>query len=104
LSGRERSSKSSEARLRIGRVGSPHGLVGRVKVRLAFSGSESLDDVDRVWLVFEDGNEREFPVREVRGQGAQTLLWLEGIGNRDPAARIVGAHTRFCAASSPRSL
>jgi 16S rRNA processing protein RimM len=92
LSGRAPSSKSSGARLRIGRVGSPHGLVGRVKVRLAFSGSESLGEVDRVWLVSEDGNEREFSVREVRGEGAQTLLWLEGIANRDEAARIVGSH------------
>jgi len=73
-------------------VGSPHGLVGRVKVRLAYDGSESLDAATRVWLVSEDGNEREFQVREVLGQGAQTLLGLEGVNDRDAAAKLVGSH------------
>jgi 16S rRNA processing protein RimM len=63
-----------------------------VKVRLAFSGSDSLHDVDRVWLVSDEGNEREFAVREVRGEGAQTLLWLEGVENRDAAQKLVGSH------------
>jgi 16S rRNA processing protein RimM len=63
-----------------------------VKVRLAFSGSESLAEVDSVWLVNETGEEREFGVREVRGEGAQMLLWLEGVDDRDAAARLVGSH------------
>ena len=63
-----------------------------MKVRLAFSGSESLAEVERVWLVAEDGSEREFFVREVRGEGAQTLLWLEGVENRDAAAKLTGSH------------
>jgi 16S rRNA processing protein RimM len=63
-----------------------------VKVRLAFSGSESLSEVERIWLVAEDGSEREFAVREVRGEGAQTLLWLEGVENRDAASKLTGSH------------
>ena len=61
-------------------------------MRLAFSGSESLSEVERVWLVRDDGSEREFGVREVRGAGAQTLLWLEGVENRDAAAKLTGSH------------
>jgi 16S rRNA processing protein RimM len=63
-----------------------------VKVRFAYSGSESLADATRVFLVSEDGKEREFAVRELRGEGAQTLLWLDGVENRDDAARLVGSH------------
>jgi 16S rRNA processing protein RimM len=92
LSGRADSPKGAPARLRIGRVGSPHGLAGRVKVRLAYSGSQSLDEVERVWLVSDDGTEREYAVRELRGEGAQLLLGLEGVDDRDQAARIVGSH------------
>lgn len=92
MSGRPVSTKSDRRRLRVGRVGSPHGLVGRVKVRLAFSGSDSLNEVDRVWLVSDEGTEREFGVREVRGERAQMLLWLEGIENRDAAQNLVGSH------------
>jgi 16S rRNA processing protein RimM len=31
-------------------------------------------------------------VREVRGEGPQTLLWLEGVENRDAAQKLVGSH------------
>jgi 16S rRNA processing protein RimM len=92
LSGRDGSTKNARTRLRIGRVGSPHGLGGGVKVRLAFTGSESLAEVERVWLVKDDGTEREFSIRDLRGQGAKTLLWVEGIDTRDEAARLVGAN------------
>ena len=61
-------------------------------MRLAYSESQSLDEVERVVLVSDAGNEREFRVREVRGQGAQMLLWLEGVDDRDQAARLVGSH------------
>lgn len=73
-------------------MGSPHGLAGRVKVRFAYEGSDSLDDVERVWLVTDDGNQREFAVREVLGQGAHTLLGLEGVDDRDAAAKLTGSH------------
>jgi 16S rRNA processing protein RimM len=73
-------------------VGSPHGLAGRVKVRLAYDGSESLADATRVWLVSEDGEEREFEVREVLGEGAKTLLGLEGVNDRDAAAKLTHSH------------
>lgn len=63
-----------------------------MKVRLAFSGSESLTEVERVWLVREDGTEREFSIRDLRGEGPKTLLWLEGIDDRDAAAKIVGSN------------
>ena len=81
---------SERSRLRIGRVGPPHGLVGRFKVRLSFAGSQSLEEATRVVLVSPEGEEREYLVREVRGSGAQTLLWLDGVVDRDQAARIVG--------------
>ncbi len=92
MSGRTRSSETTRARLRVGRVGSPHGLAGKVKVRFAFSGSDSLSEVDRVFLVGEDGSAREFGVREVSGDGPRTLLWLEGVGDRDQAAKLTGSH------------
>jgi 16S rRNA processing protein RimM len=66
--------------------------MGRVKVRFAYDGSDSLDEVERVWLVSEDGNQREFVVRELLGQGAQTLLGLEGVDDRDAAAKLTGSH------------
>ena len=92
MSERTATPSGDSARLRIGRVGSPHGLDGKVKVRFAYVGSESLDEATRVFLVTDDGKEREFEVREVRGSGAQTLLSLEGVENRDEAARLVGSH------------
>jgi 16S rRNA processing protein RimM len=92
LSGRDGSKKNARTRLRIGRVGPPHGLSGGVKVRLAFVGSESLAEVERVWLVNEDGTEREFSIRDLKGEGAKTLLWVEGVDTRDDAARLVGSH------------
>jgi 16S rRNA processing protein RimM len=92
LSDRDGSKKIARTRLRIGRVGSPHGLTGGVKVRLAFSGSESLAEVERVWLVKEDGSEREFSIRDLRGAGPKTLLWVEGVENRDQAALLVGSN------------
>jgi 16S rRNA processing protein RimM len=63
-----------------------------VKVRLAFSGSESLTEVERVWLVKEDGTEREFSIRDLRGEGPKTLLWLDGVDSRDDAAKLVGSN------------
>jgi len=60
-------------------------------VRLAFSGSESLAEVERVWLVKDDGTEREFRIRDLRGEGAKTLLWVDGVASRDEAARLVGS-------------
>jgi 16S rRNA processing protein RimM len=63
-----------------------------VKVRFAFSGSDSLSEVERVFLVGEDGSAREFGVREVSGQGPRTLLWLEGVNDRDGAAKLTGSH------------
>ena len=63
-----------------------------MKARLAFSGSDSLNEVDRVWLVSDGGSEQEFLVREVRGEGAQTLLWLDGVDSRDAAQKLVGLH------------
>ena len=61
-------------------------------MRLAFSGSESLAEVDRVFLVTEDGSEREFSIRDLRGEGPKTLLWVEGVENRDQAALLVGSN------------
>lgn len=61
-------------------------------MRLAFSGSESLAEVERVWLVKEDGTEREFSIRDLRGEGPKTLLWVEGVENRDQAALLVGSN------------
>jgi 16S rRNA processing protein RimM len=59
-------------------------------VRLAFAGSQSLEEATRVVLVSPEGEEREYRVREVRGAGAQTLLWLDGVTDREKAASIVG--------------
>lgn len=92
MSGQRGSSDGDRARLRVGRVGSPHGLAGKVKVRLAFSGSESLSEVERVFIVSEKGEAREFAVREVNGEGPRTLLWLEGVNDRDQAAKLTGSH------------
>jgi 16S rRNA processing protein RimM len=63
-----------------------------VKVRFAYEGSDSLDEAERVWLVSDDGKEQEFVVREVLGQGAHTLLGLEGVDDRDAAAKLTGSH------------
>lgn len=59
-------------------------------MRLAFAGSQSLEEATRVVLVSPEGEEHEYRVREVRGSGAQTLMWLDGVADRDQAARIVG--------------
>jgi len=61
-------------------------------VRFAYDGSDSLDEVEHVWLVSDAGTQRKYAVRELLGQGAQTLLGLEGVDDRDAAAMLTGSH------------
>jgi 16S rRNA processing protein RimM len=77
-------------RLEIGRIGSPHGLGGEVRVTLHFSGSEALEGARSVFVVTKDGT-REVAIAAVRPHGRAVLLLLEGVTDRNAAEALRGA-------------
>jgi len=77
-------------RLEIGRIGSPHGLAGEVRVALHFSGSDALTGARSVHVVTKDGA-REVAIVSVRPHGRAVLLSLEGVTDRNAAEALRGA-------------
>lgn len=77
-------------RLEIGRIGSPHGLGGEMRLALHFSGSEALERARSVFVVTSDGA-REVAVKGARPHGRAVLLSLEGVTDRNAAEALRGA-------------
>jgi 16S rRNA processing protein RimM len=81
----------------IGRIAKAHGLLGEVGVKLHWSDSEVLFEVDEV-RVEHDGAARTLRVESVRPTPKGLLLKLEGIDDRNAAEALRGARV-----SVPRS-
>lgn len=70
-------------RIRIGTVIKPHGIKGGLRVRAS---SDALLGLERVFVA-----DREHKVARASRAGADVLLELEGLGDRDAAAALRGA-------------
>jgi 16S rRNA processing protein RimM len=87
-------------RLEIGRIGSPHGLAGEMRVTLHFSGSEALESARTVFVVTSDGA-RELGVEGARPHGRAVLLRLAGVNDRDAAEALRGARLEMARSALP---
>jgi 16S rRNA processing protein RimM len=77
--------------LRIGRIAGAHGLKGALRFRPDNSGSETLEQVKRVFLE-RDGTSREFRLTSMTPLNAATRrITLEGIADVDAAELLKGA-------------
>lgn len=92
--------RARSRRLEIGRIGSPHGLGGEVRVVLHFSGSEALDGARSVFVVTKDGA-REVAIASVRPHGRAVLLSLEGVSDRNAAEALRGARLEMDRSALP---
>lgn len=79
-----------DRRIAVGRVAGLFGVRGWVKV---FSYTRPRDAIlnYRPWLIERDGEWHTFDVLEGRAQGKGLVAHLEGCGDRDIAAALVGA-------------
>jgi 16S rRNA processing protein RimM len=87
-------------RLEIGRIGSPHGLSGEVRVMLHFAASEALESAHSVFVVTKDGA-RELAISGVRPHGRAVLLMLEGVSDRNAAEALRGARLEMDRSALP---
>jgi 16S rRNA processing protein RimM len=79
--------------IELGWVGKAHGLRGEVSVRLHWSGSRALCEVEQV-LVQQAGAEQWLVVESARPCNAGMLVKFAGIDDRDRAEGLRGA--RIC--------
>ena len=75
----------------LGRITGVHGLRGWLKVHSDTEPRENIVRYPRWWLRREGGPWRAVEVLEGRPQGKTVVARLEGIEDRDVAARLVGA-------------
>jgi 16S rRNA processing protein RimM len=76
----------------VGRVASPHGIRGEVKVRPLMEQPESLATLPAVRLRFPDGRDEKRRVTSAKPQPKDMLLvTLGGVGDRDEAEAVRGA-------------
>lgn len=73
-------------RLEIGYVARAHGVRGELRVHLHDPTSETLFDVDRVWIAG-----KEHAVEHVRPTNNAVLLTVEGVEDKDAADALKGA-------------
>jgi 16S rRNA processing protein RimM len=93
---------ASQEWLELGRIGSPYGIKGWVHVQSFTDPPERLLKY-REWLMGL-ANADPAPVRVVEGraQGSGVVARLEGIENRDQAARLQGAVIRIPRSAMPK--
>lgn len=77
--------------LATGYVARAHGLDGEVGIKTFDPGSESLFEVDRVFLKLRDGSELELTIDSVRPSTKDVLVVFEGIDRRTKAEPLVGS-------------
>ena len=78
----------------MGRVAAPYGVQGWIKVRAYTAQPDGLLAYPRWWLASSDDRWREFAVLEARVHSATVLARLEGLSQREEAARWRGASSR----------
>ena len=83
-------------RIRIGKITSPSGLKGEVRV-YSYSGSpDRFETLDRI---FVDG--KEMKIRSVRYQKNMVILAIEGVDSRDGAERLRGKYIEMAEEDLP---
>lgn len=77
----------------IGLITRPHGVRGELRVRLHQADSTAFEEVDAVWLALPDavGEPRRIGIAAARYVDGGILCELEGVDDRDAAARLRGA-------------
>src|SRR5215831_3573294 len=88
--------------LELGRIGSPYGIKGWVHVQSFTDPPERLLKY-RDWMIQgERAEPAAMKVAEGRAQGAGLVAHLEGIDDRDRAARLQGAAIRVARSALPK--
>lgn len=77
--------------LQLGYVSKAHGLDGEVVIRTFDPASETLFEVDRVFLKRRDGTEQELEIRDARLSSKDFLVFFEGITRREASLPLVGS-------------
>jgi len=77
--------------LEVGRVTGPHGVHGKIRVRMHSGDSGGVLQLSRLWLSGPDF-EREYLVAEARPSGAFAVFSLKGISTPEEASALAGAH------------
>ncbi len=75
----------------MGRVAAPYGVQGWIKVRAYTAQADGLLAYPRWWLASGEDRWQEFAVLEARVHAASLLARLEGLDQREEAARWRGA-------------
>jgi 16S rRNA processing protein RimM len=92
----------SKAWLELGRIGSPYGIKGWMHVQSFTDPPERLLKY-RDWVVgLTNATPTAMRVAECRAHGAGVVARLEGIEDRDQAARLQGALIRVARSALPR--
>lgn len=69
----------------------PHGIRGELKVRLHWSESTALQDVNRVWLALDGQPPKEYALEGARPGSQSLLVKLVGIDDANAAELLRGA-------------
>lgn len=77
--------------LATGYVARAHGLDGEVGIKTFDPGSETLFEVERVFLRLRDGSELEMTIDSVRTTNKELLVAFEGVEGRSAAEKLVGS-------------
>ncbi len=80
--------------LELGFVGRAFGLRGEVRLRPFNPSSETLKNVDRIFLKSESGEAEPYRIRKLKPHQGVFVAALEGIINRDEAEKLRGL--KFC--------
>jgi 16S rRNA processing protein RimM len=81
---------SDPRRIEVGRLGAAHGVRGWLRVQSYTDPPERLFDWASWHLQGQGGSAREVKLLEVRQQGNGWIVHLEGVEERDGAARLTG--------------
>ena len=93
---------TSKEWLELGRIGSPYGIKGWVHVQSFTDPPERLLEYRDWTLDRERTDPQPFKVLEGRAHGAGVVARLEGIEDRDQAARLQGAMIRVARSVLPK--
>ncbi|MBU8897077.1 16S rRNA processing protein RimM [Corallococcus sp. H22C18031201] len=77
--------------LQLGYVARAHGLKGEVAIRSFDPASQTLDEVERIFVRLRSGEERELRVKSLRNAPKEDIVVLVGVSSRTDAEALVGA-------------
>lgn len=79
----------------VGRVGAPHGLNGWLKVEPLTDDPERFSSLEYVCVSLANEEPRRFELEEIKYQPRHVLIKLEGVDDRDAAAKLSGAYIKI---------